>query len=155
MIHALPRSARAGVLAAVLLCAATALQAAEPAAELRQFAREVGIADAAAFAETVQALRAEGRLPRQYITKRRAEELGWRAGRDLCAIAGRDAIGGDRFRDRRHALPNSGRRWREADLDERCGLRRGSHRLIWSDDGLIYVTTDHYQSFVPVPGTAR
>ena len=40
--------------------------------------------------------------------------------------------------------------WYEADLDFNCG-KRGARRLVWSSDGLIYVTTDHYQSFREVP----
>ncbi|MBV8535208.1 MAG: ribonuclease, partial [Alphaproteobacteria bacterium] len=92
-----------------------------------------------------------GHLPSNYVTKRRAERLGWHAGADLCRVAPGDAIGGDRFQDHAHQLPEAaGRRWREADLDEHCG-RRGTHRLIWSNDGLYFVTVDHYRSFVPVP----
>ncbi len=149
MSSPLPRRLRALALA-LILCAGPAV-AAGSHAELQRFARQAGLADVEAFAATVDALRASGRLPSNYVTKRRAERLGWQPGGDLCRVAPGDAIGGDRFRDRAHQLPDAaGRRWREADLDEHCG-RRGGHRLIWSDDGLYFVTVDHYRTFVPVP----
>jgi guanyl-specific ribonuclease Sa len=44
----------------------------------------------------------------------------------------------------------AGRHWQEADLDYACG-RRGAKRLVFSSDGLIYVTLDHYQTFRQVP----
>jgi len=143
----LPRRLRALALA-LIVCAGPAVAA---DADLRQFAARVGLSDVDGFAATVEALRTSGHLPPNYVSKRRAERLGWRPGGDLCRVAPGDAIGGDRFRDRARGLPEAaGRRWREADLDEHCG-RRGTHRLIWSDDGLYFVTVDHYRTFVPVP----
>ena len=125
--------------------------AADSAAELRSFAMTIGLSDVDGFVATVEALRATRHLPPRYVTKHRAERLGWRPGRDLCRMAPGDEIGGDRFMDRAHQLPAAaGRHWREADLDEHCG-RRGAHRLIWSDDGLLFVTVDHYRTFVSVP----
>jgi hypothetical protein len=149
MIRALPRTAVALLVAGLL--GASPLAAADPDQALHEFARAVGLRDVQGFTETVAALRSEGHLPSWYVSKREAERRGWRPGRDLCRIVARAAIGGDRFRDHQHVLPNSGRRWREADLDERCGDHRGTHRLLWSDDGLIYVTTDHYRTFIAVP----
>ena len=143
----------AGLLCAVVLAVAatSGASAADPAAELRHFAATVGLSDVDGFVTTVDALRAGGQLPPNYVTKRRAERLGWHPGGDLCRVAPGDEIGGDRFTDRAHQLPETaGRRWREADLDEHCG-RRGAHRLIWSNDGLYFVTVDHYRTFVPVP----
>jgi len=139
----------AGVLAAVPLFAADATL------ELRHFAEAAGVTDVEGFIETVETLRGSGHLPARYVSKRRARELGWRPGADLCRLTAGDALGGDRFNDRGHALPRAaGRRWREADLDERCAVGRGTHRLLWSSDGLIYVTTDHYRTFVAVPAPA-
>ncbi|HOZ85959.1 MAG TPA: ribonuclease domain-containing protein [Niabella sp.] len=88
------------------------------------------------------------RLPDYYITKKEAREKGWNASDgNLCeALPGR-AIGGDVFGNREGNLPNaSGRKWFEADLNYHCG-RRNADRLLFSNDGLIYVTNDHYKTF--------
>jgi len=145
----LPRTIRALAVAA-LLFGGPAI-AADSSADLRQFAQRVGLTDLDGFVAAVEVLRTSGRLPPSYVTKRRAERLGWHPGGDLCRVAAGDEIGGDRFLDRAHQLPEAaGRRWREADLDEHCG-RRGGHRLLWSNDGLYFVTVDHYRNFVAVP----
>jgi hypothetical protein len=133
----------------VLLVLGAAAGAAE--SRLDGFAREVGIEDAAGFAETVGAIRRDGRLPPRYLAKKAAEALGWRPGADLCRVAPGRALGGDRFANREKKLPmKAGRHWQEADLDYACG-RRGAKRLVFSSDGLIYVTLDHYQTFRQVP----
>jgi hypothetical protein len=118
---------------------------------LDAFAREVGIADVAGFAETVESLQRTGRLPARYVTKEEAASLGWKPGGDLCKVAPGKAMGGDRFGNREKKLPErAGRRWQEADLDYACG-RRGAKRLVFSSDGLIFVTPDHYRTFHQVP----
>ena len=120
-------------------------------AEVAAFARQLRLRDVDGFAEAVAAVRATGRLPRRYVTKDEAEGLGWRPGSDLCDSAPGRVIGGDRFGNRERRLPEKrGRRWFEADLDFACG-RRGAKRLVWSSDGLVYVTTDHYETFREVP----
>lgn len=89
------------------------------------------------------------RLPDYYITKKQARERGWDA-RDgnLCKVLPGKAIGGDRFSNREGQLPTANNRvWREADINYRCG-RRGADRLLYSSDGLIYVTHDHYKNFM-------
>lgn len=134
----------------VLILAAPALARA-PSDDLRQFAREVGLHDVDGFVATVTALRRDGRLPDRYLTKEAAARAGWKPGDDLCGIAPGKAMGGDRFGNRERRLPAaSGRFWYEADLDFNCG-RRGAKRLLWSNDGLIYVSVDHYQTFRRVP----
>lgn len=148
MRHAIRSILRLVVLA--LLVAGPALARA-PVDDLRQFARMAGLRDAEAFVETVTALRQDGQLPPRYVTKSEASRAGWRPGDDLCRAAPGKAIGGDRFGNREGRLPWArGRVWYEADLDFNCG-RRGAKRLVWSSDGLIYVTTDHYQTFREVP----
>lgn len=98
----------------------------------------------------IETVRATGRLPDHYVTKREAEALGWRPGSDLCDAAPDRVIGGDRFGNREGLLPDApGRQWYEADLDFDCG-RRGAKRLVFSNDGLIFVSVDHYESFVEV-----
>jgi ribonuclease T1 len=107
--------------------------------------------DPAGVQAVIETVRQTGRLPDHYVTKREAEALGWRPGSDLCDVAQGRVIGGDRFQNREGRLPDAqGRRWFEADLDFACG-RRGAKRLVYSSDGLIYLTVDHYESFVEVP----
>jgi ribonuclease T1 len=134
----------------VVLFAATAAASLSPG-ELGAFAERLGIEDFRGFVETVSELRAEGRLPARYVAKAAAERLGWSPGRNLCTIAPGKAIGGDVFHNAERRLPEKpGRRWREADLDSPCGPR-GPKRLVFSNDGLQFVTVDHYRSFVKVP----
>ena len=136
---------------ALILCVLLAASAAADESRLRAFAREVGLADAGGFVETIESLDRTGRLPPRYAAKKEAEALGWKPGSDLCRVAPGRAIGGDRFGNREKRLPEaSGRRWYEADLDFACG-RRGAKRLVYSSDGLRFVTVDHYESFREVP----
>lgn len=99
----------------------------------------------------VSYLQQHQRLPDYYIRKNQARQQGWQPSQgNLCqALPGR-AIGGDRFSNREKQLPErAGRQWYEADINYQCG-RRGSDRLLYSSDGLMFVTTDHYQRFVQV-----
>jgi len=91
------------------------------------------------------------RLPDFYLTKVAARRQGWVPDKgNLCEVLPGHAIGGDRFSNREQQLPRqAGRQWYEADVNYRCG-RRGADRLIYSSDGLIYLTRDHYRSFSKV-----
>ncbi|MDX7988610.1 barnase [Xenorhabdus sp. 12] len=93
-------------------------------------------------------LRQHHKLPDYYITKKQARSLGWEARRgNLCDVLPGRAIGGDNFSNRENKLPSEhGRKWFEADVNYRCG-HRGSDRLLYSNDGLIYLTVDHYKNF--------
>lgn len=96
----------------------------------------------------VNYLRQYHRLPDFYITKRKARQSGWdpRAG-NLCQVVPGKAIGGDRYNNREKLLPAApDRQWYEADINYHCG-HRASDRLLYSSDGLIYVTLDHYKTF--------
>ena len=125
------------------------LAAADPQA-LAAFAEKAGLRDVAGFVETVQSLRASGKLPPRYGTKDEAAAHGWHGG-GLCGAWPGHVIGGDVFRNFGKALPSApGRVYREADLDPDC-RGRGPKRLIFSNDGRIFVTLDHYNSFTPVP----
>ena len=120
-------------------------------ATLRAFARRLGLSDLDGFVATVQTIDRTGKLPRQYLRKDEAAKLGWRPGNDLCRLAPGRAIGGDSFGNRERRLPDKrGRRWFEADLDFACG-KRNADRLVFSNDGLRFVTVDHYRSFHEVP----
>lgn len=106
-------------------------------------------AELANMLETLNESR-NAQLPDKFVTKRQAQQTGWRPGRDLWsvpALRGR-IIGGDRFGNREGRLPRGD--WREADLDYQGG-HRGAKRLLFSRDGQRRVTVDHYQTFVEVP----
>ncbi len=91
-------------------------------------------------------IRRTGTLPQNFITKKQAGELGWQGG-DLWRYARGKSIGGDRFGNFERRLPDKkGRTWRECDIEYRGGAR-GAKRLIFSNDGLIFYTADHYESF--------
>jgi ribonuclease len=116
--------------------------------QLAEFANHEGLHQVEPFVDAVTELRASGHLPERYVTKEAARAHGWHGG-GLCMIWPGHVIGGDRFGNFGGQLP-AGYRYFEADLDSTCRAR-GSSRLIYSSDGLIFVTTDHYRSFVPVP----
>ncbi|MBK0098266.1 hypothetical protein IBT49_19960 [Erwinia sp. S63] len=91
------------------------------------------------------------KLPDLYLTKSEARRQGWNPSKgDLCNVLPGRAIGGDRFSNREHRLPmQQGRQWYEADVNYDCG-HRDADRLLYSSDGLIFLTTDHYRSFKQV-----
>ncbi|MBU6507268.1 MAG: ribonuclease [Alphaproteobacteria bacterium] len=120
-------------------------------AALLTFAHRLDLADPEAFREVAIYVHAHGALPSCYLTKRAAENDGWRPGGDLWSVAAGDAIGGDRYTDREHRLPAQWRgRYIEADLDY-AGGHRGAHRLIFvrgmGESWLIFVSLDHYRHF--------
>ncbi len=93
-----------------------------------------------------------GRLPDNFITKTQARDLGWPGG-DLRPYAPGKAIGGDRFGNFEGLLPNKkGRTYYECDIDTMGKSSRGAKRLVYSNDGLIYYTDDHYESFIRLYG---
>ena len=93
-------------------------------------------------------------LPPNYITKNEARNLGWEGGSVENYRAGA-AIGGDTFGNREGLLPQaSGRSYTECDIDTHGYSSRGSRRLVFSNDGLYFYTSDHYESFSQVTVTA-
>lgn len=91
------------------------------------------------------------RLPDNYITKEDALNLGWipKAGNFDDILPGK-VIGGSIYYNRNGHLPaEAGRVWYEADINYTSGFR-GMERILYSHDGLIFVTYDHYESFVEV-----
>ena len=89
-----------------------------------------------------------GHLPDNYITKRDAEELGWNSKEgNLWEVAPGKSIGGSKFGNYEGLLPEKkGRKYFECDIDYEGGYR-GAKRIIYSNDGLIFYTDDHYESF--------
>ena len=96
----------------------------------------------------VKYLKEHGELPEYYITKSEAKSLGWVPSKgNLCEVAPGKAIGGDIWTNRQKSLPTkSGRKYFEADLNYNCG-NRNADRVVFSNDGLVFVTFDHYRSF--------
>ena len=88
-----------------------------------------------------------GQLPRNFITKNEARALGWNGG-GLDPYAPGKSIGGDRFGNYEGLLPDApGREYHECDIDTAGASGRGAKRIVYSNDGLIYYTDDHYESF--------
>ena len=88
-----------------------------------------------------------GELPANFITKDQARKLGWEGG-NVEAYAPGCAIGGDKFGNYEELLPTAkGRQYYECDIDTDGYHSRGSRRIVFSNDGLIYYTHDHYESF--------
>lgn len=88
------------------------------------------------------------KLPGNYITKNAAMKLGWSSSAgNLWKVAQGKSIGGDRFGNYEGQLPDKrGRSWTECDIDYTGGYR-GGKRIVYSNDGLIYYTADHYNNF--------
>ncbi|MFS2225829.1 ribonuclease domain-containing protein [Pantoea sp. B65] len=99
----------------------------------------------------VSYLQQHQRLPDYYISKNQARRQGWQPQEgNLCTRLPGKAIGGDRFANREGRLPQPpGRQWYEADVNYQCG-HRTADRLVYSGDGLIFITRDHYRSFQKV-----
>lgn len=87
-----------------------------------------------------------GHLPSNYVTKQEAEEQGWdnREG-NLWEVLPGKSIGGDRFGNYEEQLPR-GHSYKECDIDFDGGYRNAK-RIIYSDDGMIFYTEDHYNTF--------
>ena len=89
-----------------------------------------------------------GHLPNNFVTKKKAREMGWKSNKgNLQKVCKGCSIGGDVFTNSQKVLPTKkGRVYYECDINYNGGYR-GKERLIFSNDGLIYYTDDHYSSF--------
>ncbi len=93
-----------------------------------------------------------GELPPHFITKEQARKLGWDGGEVEDFLAGA-AIGGDYFGNYEGLLPKKkGRKYYECDIGTVGKRSRGAKRIIFSNDGLVYYTDDHYESFTLLYG---
>lgn len=95
-------------------------------------------------------------LPINFITKTDAKKLGWdaKAG-NLRKIKKNASIGGDTFSNRENKLPKKdGRTWKECDIEYEGG-KRNAKRIVYSNDGLIYYTQDHYNTFTLLYGEIK
>lgn len=90
------------------------------------------------------------RLPSYYISKEAISNLGWKPGKSPKKFAPNKMITGGIYRNRNNHLPQIiGRTWYEADINY-YGSKRNRHRILWSNDGLIFVTYDHYATFYEI-----
>lgn len=103
--------------------------------------------------EVARYLYTYGHLPENFITKKEAKALGWESSKgNLAEVAPGKSIGGDYFGNYEGALPDApGREYHECDIDSAGGYR-GAKRIVYSTDGLIYYTEDHYESFTLLYG---
>lgn len=88
-----------------------------------------------------------GRLPDNFITKNEARALGWQGG-SVQKYAPGKAIGGDYYSNYEETLPiKKGRKYYECDINTNGKNSRGAERIVFSNDGLIFYTNDHYETF--------
>ena len=88
------------------------------------------------------------KLPSNYITKDEAESLGWDSDKgNLWEVSDHKSIGGDRFYNREGLLPEGQHIiYYECDIDYEGGYRNAK-RIVYSNQGSIYYTDNHYDSF--------
>lgn len=124
----------------------------EPEAEITEPAEEeVAISESGSYSskeEVALYIATFGHLPDNYLTKNKAQDLGWDNSKgNLWEVAPGMSIGGNKFGNYEGLLPEkSGRTYYECDIDYDGGYRNAK-RIIFSNDGLIYYTEDHYESF--------
>ncbi|NXZ89347.1 hemagglutinin repeat-containing protein [Serratia fonticola] len=98
--------------------------------------------------DVVESLRNTGQLPQNYVNKTQAAANGWKPGKALNNTTPGGQLGGDIFENSTNILPSAqGRVWREADIGLNNTMSRSNQpgtRLLYSNDGLLYITTDHY-----------
>lgn len=96
------------------------------------------------------ALKYEGKLPDYYILESDLKALGWKRGKWPSNFASGKMFQGDLYKNSNNHLPNENNRvWHEADINYKSG-KRNSQRIVWSNDGLIFVTYDHYATFYEI-----
>ena len=88
-----------------------------------------------------------GHLPDNFMTKKEARAEGWQSGALNRIIKGM-CIGGDEYSNFEGKLPEADDRiYYECDIGTLHAKKRGARRIVWSNDGLIYYTDDHYKTF--------
>jgi hypothetical protein len=118
-----------------------------------QLANNLAAAEAAN--PLIESLQQTGELPSNYVTKAQAEAAGWKPGKALGNSIPGGQIGGDIFENTNGVVPRApGRTWQEADLGLDPMMSRAKQpgwRLLYSNDGLAYVTSDHYETAYQLP----
>ncbi len=96
--------------------------------------------------EVSEYLHLYGHLPENYLTKNEATDLGWVSSKgNLWEVAPGMSIGGDKFGNREGLLPKN-KQYYECDIDYNGGYRN-EKRIVYTKDGWIYYTEDHYETF--------
>jgi hypothetical protein len=92
-----------------------------------------------------------GRLPDYYVNKQTAQQAGWqKTSRKLSSVLPGKMLGGDIYVNDDYKLPYApGRVWYEADINY-VGGKRNRQRIVYSNDGLMFATYDHYQTFYEI-----
>ena len=102
----------------------------------------------------VGSLQKTGKLPPNYLTKQQAVQAGWKPGKALENSVPGGQLGGDIFHNTTGVVPSApGRVWYEADIGLTGTMSRANQpgtRLLYSNDGLLYVTPDHYNTVLPI-----
>ncbi|MBQ8145790.1 MAG: ribonuclease [Clostridia bacterium] len=108
-------------------------------------ATNLGLNGADAHLKTFQ------KLPDYYVSREDAEDAGWVNWRgNLDKVLPGKMIGGSIYQNRDGKLPTTGGRiWYEADINYDGGYRNND-RILYSNDGLIFVTYDHYKTFYEI-----
>ena len=89
-------------------------------------------------------------LPSYYIEKSEALQSGWKPGKwPSNFIPDKMIYSGEFYNDNGHLPQSDGRIWYEADINYKSG-KRNTQRILWSNDGLIFVTYDHYETFLEI-----
>ena len=84
------------------------------------------------------------------ISENAIQALGWRKGKAPANFAPGKMLTRGIYQNKNNHLPDTpGRIWYEADINYYSGKRNG-HRVLWSNDGLFFVTYDHYITFVEI-----
>ena len=98
--------------------------------------------------ELAEYLFEHGELPENFITKKEAQALGWDSAWNYVSdVAPGMSIGGDYFGNYEKKLPTvNGRKYYEADCFYKGG-KRNAYRIIYSNDGHVWYTGDHYNTF--------
>lgn len=97
---------------------------------------------------------AHGCLPDNFITKKEAQALGWdNSVNYLSDVAPGKSLGGSYFGNYEELLPVvPGRKYYECDCYYTKG-KRNAYRVIFSSDGHVWYTEDHYQTFTELEPT--
>lgn len=95
-------------------------------------------------------LKNNGKLPDYYISKIEAKQKGWKPSKWPSNFIGNNLIAGGIYHNDDGHLPiKDDRIWYEADINYKTG-KRNNQRIVWSNDGLIFVTYDHYETFYEI-----
>ena len=95
-------------------------------------------------------LKYNNKLPNYYMSNEEFEYFGWARGKAPSDYVFGKMMWKKEYKNFNAHLPIApGRIWYEADINYKTG-RRNSSRILWSNDGLIFVTYDHYRTFYEI-----